>query len=119
MPQITVTINGRGYPVACDPGQEQRIRDLARMIDGKVAGFADQFRQAGEARLLVLAALMIADELAEAKEASARAKPAQATLLPANDTMLDRSEEAALAEGIERLAARIEAVAARFEASQM
>ena len=62
MPQVSITINGRAYPVACDEGEEDRIRDLARLIDSKVAGFARQVGQAGEARLLVLAALVLADE---------------------------------------------------------
>ena len=56
MPQVSITINGRSYPVACDEGEEDRIRELARVIDSKVAGFARQVGQAGEARLLVLAA---------------------------------------------------------------
>jgi cell division protein ZapA len=106
MPQITVNINGRPYPVACDSGQESRIVELARYLDGKVAGFARQFPQAGEARLVVLAALVVADELAEASDALRRAR-AQGTVA-AND-------DAVLAGGIERLAARVEAVASRLE----
>lgn len=108
MPQVSVTINGRSYPVACDEGEEARIREFARMIDGKVANFARQVGQAGEARLLVLAALVMADELAEANEALQRLG-AQA---PAADG-------AALASGVDRLAARVEAVASRLETSHM
>ncbi len=108
MPQVSVTINGRAYPVACDEGQEQRIRDLARIIDGKVGNFARQLGQAGEARLLVMAALVLADELAEANEALSHIG-AQA---PGPDG-------AAVALGIDQLAARIEAVAARLESSHI
>ncbi len=68
MAQITVSINGRGYPVACNDGEEQRITELARYIDAKVKGFAQELGQIGEARLLVLTALVLADELAEAQE---------------------------------------------------
>lgn len=108
MPQVSVIINGRAYPVACDEGQEQRIRDLARVIDGKVGTFARQLGQAGEARLLVMAALVLADELVEANEAlnHMRAQPAG-------------PDGAAAADGIDQLAARIEAVAARLETSQI
>lgn len=108
MAQVSVTINGRSYPVACDEGQEQRIRELARNIDSKVSGFARQLGQAGEARLLVLAALMLADELAEANETLRRmsAQP------PGPDTR-------GVATGIAQLAARVEAVAARLESSHI
>lgn len=123
MPQVTVTINERAYQVACDAGQEQRIRNLAAYIDGKVAGFARQFAQAGEARLLVLAALVLADELSEANEAVRRLKSQPSLPLPvndpANDLVRNAEDDAAFADGIERLAARVEAVAARLEASHL
>ena len=109
MPQVTIAINGRSYAIACDPGEEERIRQLARMIDAKVVGFAKDAPQAGEARLLVLAALLLADELAETKETLRRGRERS----PAN------VDEAALASGIDRLASRIENVAARLEASHI
>jgi cell division protein ZapA len=109
MAQISVTINGRAYPVACDEGEEDRIRELAQMIDGKVHSFARQVGQAGESRLLVLAALVLADELAEANDAL-HAKPGA----PASP-----GESKTIAAGVERLAARIEAVAARLETSHI
>jgi cell division protein ZapA len=108
MPQVSITINGRAYPVACDEGEEERIRELARMIDSKVAGFARQVGQAGEARLLVLAALVLADELAEANEAARRLGTQSA---PADAT--------AVAGNVSRLAQRIEAVAVRLETSHI
>jgi cell division protein ZapA len=108
MPQDTITINGRAYPVACAEGEEDRIRELARLIDSKVAGFARQVGQgAGEGRLLVMGALKLADELTEANEAS-RVLGNQ----PASDS-------AALAGSVSRLAQRIEAVAARLESSHI
>jgi len=109
MPQISVTINGRSYPVACDEGEEQRIQALARMIDGKVNEFARQVGQAGEARLLVLAALVLADELDETRQALRKLDGGS----PAG------AHSGALAAGMERLAARVEAVAARLETSHI
>ncbi|HWE74748.1 MAG TPA: cell division protein ZapA [Stellaceae bacterium] len=108
MPQVSVIINGRSYPVACDEGEEGRIRDLARMIDTRVANFARQVGQAGEARLLVLAALVLADELSEANEAAQRLGGAP----PGPDNT-------AVAGNVSRLAQRIEAVAARLETSHI
>ena len=108
MPQVTISINGRSYPVACNEGEEQRIRELARTIDSKVASFARQVGQAGEARLLVLAALVLADELSEANE-TLRGLRGQS---PAPDG-------SAVASGVDRLAARVEAVATRLESSHI
>lgn len=109
MPQVNVTINGRAYAVQCDPGEEHRIRDLARMVDGKAASFADQSLRAGEARILVLAALVLADELAEANDALRRLNVRAAA----------NADDPALADGIERLARRIEMVASRLETSHI
>ena len=108
MPQVSITINGRAYPVACNDGEEERIRELARGIDAKVAAFARQVGQAGEARLLVLAALVMADELAEANAAAQR--------LGGDQPVADHS---AIAGNVSRLAQRIEAVAARLESSHI
>lgn len=108
MAQVSVTINGRAYPVACDEGEEQRIQDLARAIDGIVNNFARQVGQAGEGRLLVLAALVLADELAEAHE-----------VLHREGTEARVADPSAIAAGMNRLAARVEAVAARLESSHI
>ena len=113
MPQLTVAINGRSYTIACEPGEEDRVRQLARNIDAKVVGFAKDAPQAGEARLLVMAALMLADELGEARETLRRTRNAGGA------AGVGVAEEEALANGIERLALRIETVAARLEATQL
>ena len=109
MAQITVSINGRGYPVACSDGEEQRITELARYIDAKVKGFAQELGQIGEARLLVLTALVLADELAEAQEGAGD---------PHGGNGAAR-EDGKVLSGIENLAKRIEAVAARLEADHI
>jgi cell division protein ZapA len=109
MAQITVTINGRGYPVACSDGEEQRITELARYIDAKVKGFAQELGQIGEARLLVLTALVLADELAEAQEEASG---------PHRGNGAAREDTKVLS-GIENLAMRLEAVAARLEADHI
>jgi cell division protein ZapA len=113
MAQVTLTVNGKPYPVACDDGQEDRIRQLGQYIDNRVGDFAKRFGQIGEARLLLLAALMITDELAEASETLRRER-----VRPGNSSAeQERSiaTESVVAAGIDSLAARIEAVAARLE----
>jgi len=63
MAQVTVRINGYSYPLYCADGEEDHLRTLAEDLDQRV----DHVRQAagpsGEGRLLVMAALMLLDEL--------------------------------------------------------
>ena len=72
MGQVSVPVNGRSYAITCDDGQETRIRRLAQYVDAKVAEFVGSVGQVGEARLLLLAALVIADELSDANDALER-----------------------------------------------
>ena len=104
MGQVNLTINGRPFAVTCDDGQEGRIRRLGQYVEAKVAEFVGSVGQVGEARLLLLAALVIADELADAGEA----------------LRLERSgthTTEAVASGINGIAQRVEAIAARLESS--
>lgn len=66
MAQVKVTINGRGYDIACDDGEEGHVETLGRFVDEKVAGLVSEIGQVGDSRLLVMATLLICDELYEA-----------------------------------------------------
>ena len=105
MAQVTVKINGRDFSLSCDDGQEPRIRRLAQMIDARVTEFASSLGQVGDPRLILLGALVLADELAEANDALQRAGS------PAPEP------EAAdgAAQSIRDIAQRIEAIAARHK----
>ena len=67
MAQVDVSVNGQSYRIACEDGQEDRLVDLAAMVDEKVIGLVNQIGQVGSNRLLVMAALSIADELVDLK----------------------------------------------------
>ena len=69
MGQVVVKVNGRDFALTCADGQEPRIRRLAQYVDAKIGEFAKTLGQVGEARLILLAALVIADELSDANEA--------------------------------------------------
>jgi cell division protein ZapA len=114
MAQIDVTINGRSYRIACDDGQEDHILQLAEYVDKRVAELVSAVGQAGEARLLVMASLLIADELSEAF-AELDARKDEAPKSAPGETVA--RAEASLAAATEALAARIEAIAARLEAA--
>ncbi|MAI10770.1 MAG: hypothetical protein CBD27_11440 [Rhodospirillaceae bacterium TMED167] len=65
MAQITVMVNGRKYDIACDDGQEAHLTRLAQYIDRRVDELIAAVGQVGDARLLVMASLLVADELSE------------------------------------------------------
>ena len=67
MAQVDVSVNGQSYRIACEDGQEDRLVDLAAIVDEKVLGLVNQIGQVGSNRLLVMAALVIADELVDLK----------------------------------------------------
>lgn len=67
MAQVVVTIAGRTYRMNCEDGQEPHIEALALHVDSKMAGLRTSFGEIGEQRLVVMAAITIADELTEAK----------------------------------------------------
>jgi cell division protein ZapA len=112
MAQVSLTVNGRSFAVTCEDGQEARIRRLGQYIDAKIAEFVRSVGQVGEARLLLLAALVIADELADAEEALRVAQNGS----QATDAKAASAAEA-MASGIDAIAQRVEAIAARLETS--
>jgi len=64
---VSVTINGRQYRMACEEGQESRLLKLAEILESRVTSLRGQFGEIGDQRLTVMAALTIADELADAE----------------------------------------------------
>ena len=108
MGEVTVRVNGRAYQVGCQDGQEDHVRSLAQVFDSHVGEVARDVGQLGETRLLLLGALMLADQLAETRGdlAAAAADLAQ---IQANHV---RGESRAAA-ALESAARRIEALAAK------
>ena len=68
MAQVTVTVNEKNYTLACDDGEEQHLTELAAQIDNRIAELSQDVGQAGDARLLLMASLTIADDLTLANE---------------------------------------------------
>ncbi len=66
MGQVQVSIDGKLYRMACDDGQESHLEGLAGKLDGKMSEMKQAFGEIGDMRLTVMAAITIADELAEA-----------------------------------------------------
>lgn len=110
MAQINVTINGRQFRIACDDGQEESLEALAKNLDERIENLRGNFGEIGDTRLTVMAAIQVADELAEAGRrirrmeeelialqdgrvvASDRAKAAQAAVISAFNSAAERIE---------------------------
>lgn len=103
MAQVSLTVNGRSYDVVCDDGQEERLHALGAAIDARVVDLAGKLGQIGEARLLLMAALLLADEVRELRAA------------PAGGAKNGAREDDGVADGaMEKAAARLEALAERL-----
>lgn len=62
MPLVNVMVNNKAYTIACDEGEEDHLRQLAATVDGKVRELLSSVGNVGDTRLLLMAALLIADE---------------------------------------------------------
>ena len=67
MGQVTITLNGRTYRLRCGEGEEQRLIELADMVRDKLTPLVREFGQAGDDRLLLMTALLMADELLDTR----------------------------------------------------
>jgi cell division protein ZapA len=70
MGQVTVTFNGRTYSLLCADGEETRLIELAEFVKRCAEALVEEFGQIGDDRVLLMAALTLADELMPAQPAS-------------------------------------------------
>ncbi len=68
MAQVKVVVNGRSFRMGCKDGEEGRVRDLAAEIDGHVQQIKGGSKAVQDERLFLMAALLMADQLWEARE---------------------------------------------------
>jgi cell division protein ZapA len=97
MPQVTLRINGYAYTVGCRDGEEQHLVAMAAELDRRIESVKLGAGQSGESRMLVMAGLLLADELHEMRQ------------------RLTAAEGRAPAEGNARLGRRLNRVAKRAE----
>ncbi len=125
MPEISLNINERNYQVTCDDGQEEHLRRLAGHLDERIQGLVGSVGQVGEGRLLVMASLMVADELFEAYKENHALKAANGGAAPggagegAGEGPGEGPGEGGAGEGaaavaLDACAQRIETIAARL-----
>ncbi|MCV2871045.1 cell division protein ZapA [Defluviimonas sp. WL0050] len=122
MPEMTITIGGRDFEVACQEGEEHFLRSAAKLLDNEATVLIGQIGRMPEARMLLMAGLMLADKaagledqlraaeeravVAERVAANARANPERVEVPVIPEIVIDSFAE---------IAARAEALADRIE----
>jgi cell division protein ZapA len=103
MANIDIDVAGRSYSVACRDGEEDHLRALAAIVNKRAEDAAEALGGLTEARQLLFAALLIADDLKDARAGAGLPDPTP----PAPDP--------AVADALERIAGRLESLAATLE----
>ena len=114
MPLVNVMVNGRAYTIACDEGEEEHLKELAARVDSKVRELLGSVGQVGDQLLMLMAALLLADEFHTASAQLNGLKNKLAELISAReeaDKRLNKAESIA-ADTLEAAAKRIENIAA-------
>jgi cell division protein ZapA len=110
MSHINVTINGRQYRMGCEEGQELRLLKLAETLESRIANLRGKFGEIGDARLTVMAALTVCDELLDAGQHVRKLEEEVQSLRNVRNVAADRarSTQIAVANALNAAAERIE-----------
>ncbi|MGR6468020.1 cell division protein ZapA [Rhizobium sp. PAMB 3182] len=116
MAQVTVTIDGKAYRMACEEGQEEHLTGLAGKFDRYVSHLRDQFGEIGDLRLTVMAGIMVMDELSEVSRRLEKLEAESLSLKSVRETALAETarSEAALAEAIVEITSQINGLTSRL-----
>jgi cell division protein ZapA len=113
MAEIDVVINGRAYRIACKDGEEAHVMQLSEHLDRHARGLAEKLGQVGEARLMLMAGLLLGDELSEALDRTEELEEELAGARAGYQRAQEKSGPGA--KPLEDAAARIEALAGGLE----
>ncbi|MCB1784283.1 MAG: cell division protein ZapA [Alphaproteobacteria bacterium] len=117
MPEVTLNINGRGYSLSCDEGQEARLKEVAAYVNSRLKSISSSGAATDSSHLLVLTSLVLADEIFDLRDDVAEIEE-QARYLqgnaPAAQLPFDE-DDALVAQAIDHLAGKIEQIAARIQ----
>jgi len=119
MASVNATIAGRQFRLACEDGQEEHLQSLARDLDASIEELRQKFGEIGDTRLTVMAALMVADELAEAKRKIRRLEEESTALQDARVVTADQAKaaSAAVVNAFNSAAERIEGISKKLNQS--
>ncbi len=111
MAQVTVKVNGYAYTVGCEDGQEAHLQAMATQVDSRVESIKGLGGNSGEVRLLLLAALLMADEIHDLRAELEDLRAAAAR--PAGNP--EAKPDSGLGQRLGKLAARAEEIAATLQ----
>jgi cell division protein ZapA len=116
MPLVNVMVNSRAYTIACDDGEEEHLKDLAVHVDEKAREVLGAVGQVGDARMMLMAALLIADEHHDVAGKLARGATDAAAGSAEKQSLHLRAEqvENAAADALESAAKKLEDIAGRL-----
>ena len=119
MASVNVTINGRQFRIGCEEGQEQHIEKLATDFDALISDLRGRIGEVGDARLTVMAALTVADDLSEATKKIRGLEAELSALKEARIASADcnQATQAAVAAAFNAAAERLEGVARKLNQS--
>lgn len=117
MADVTIEIGGRRYDVTCRDGEEDQLRRLARLVDDKAAQARAAVGGVNEVRQLLLAALLLADELVDLRTARDKAMRDGGGASPIAHHP-DTAPDPGIAAAIEQLAARMEKIADQIDGGE-
>jgi cell division protein ZapA len=110
MNHVNVTINGKQYRMACEDGQEARLLQLAESFESRIQSLRGKFGEIGDARLTVMAALTVCDELSDASQRLRSLEEERDVLRDGRVAATDRARttQIAVADALNAAAERIE-----------
>lgn len=113
MAQVAVTIGGRTFRVACGDGEEEYLSGLARDLDSRIENLRESVGEVGDNKLVIMAALTFADELADLRRKFKALEDEVGLLRHAREDVLERigASEEAVARALEQSAHRVEKLA--------
>lgn len=120
MPSVSIMINGKAYRMACDEGQEPHLLGLGERLNETIDELRSAFGEIGDQRLIVMAAITMADRAAETHERVGRL---EAEIQALRNALADRPErdrqsEQDLASAVNGAADKISDIARRLNASR-
>ncbi|MBN9072670.1 MAG: cell division protein ZapA [Rhizobiales bacterium] len=116
MAQVTITIDGKQYRMACDEGQEDHLVEMGQKFDRYIGYLKGSFGEIGDQRLTIMAAIMVMDELSELQRRVKGMESEIGTLRKTRDDALVKADknDAALTGALTALAQRMEALAEKL-----
>jgi cell division protein ZapA len=118
MSEVSIILNGKSYEIGCDPGQEGRILDLASYIDQRLQEISRSGAAYNDGHLMVLTALVLADEIFELQEGGQTA-PARASRgkQQAVGSEINKEEEQLVSRILDQLTKRVEGIAQKVQSA--